>query len=281
MFKHRYSINNSFTLNSSLYLTQCGTDDCLPNQTFGPVFRDHNLMHFIFDGKGTIEMFGTKYEVQSGDGFLIPTGINCKTTANTEFPWSYCWMGFDGVDSSRILSYLGLNNNPIFKFSEPEQLKLCFSDLINYYEKDGNSFAALCKMFEIFSHIIPNRVLKTEQSNILNKSIEYIEKNYMNDISVEDIAANFNISRCQLYRIFSSFVNMSPSNYIISYRINHAAELLRTTDLPISDIARLSGFNDSANFYQQFKKIYHRGPKEFRKFVKENSVSWDMKNSPQ
>lgn len=281
MFKHRYSIKNTFVLNSSLFLVQCGTDDCLPSQSFGPVFRDHNLMHFVFSGFGSIEMNGNKYPVRAGDGFFIPAGVECKTVADKEFPWSYCWMGFDGVDSQKIISYFDFNDNPIFSFRDPERLRLCFFDLIENYGTEGNSFAALSKMFEIFSYIKTGKKLTTMQNNILNRAIEYIENNYMEDISIENIAASLNISRSQLYRIFSSFTGRSPSSYIMNCRINHAAELLRTTDLPVSEVAHLSGFDNSSDFYRQFKKIYQRGPKEFRKFVKANSASWDMENSPQ
>ncbi len=281
MFKHRYSIKNGFSLNSGLYLVQCGTDDCLPEQNYGPIFRDHNLIHFVFEGEGFVEMEGKTYKINPGNAFLIKTGVYCKTIASATNPWSYRWIGFDGVDASKIFSFLGIDENPIFNFTESTKLADCFDSLIEAYGNDGNNFAALGKMYEIFSHIIPIKDNTNHKNNTLNSAIEYIEKNYMKEITVEDISSALNISRSQLYRTFVQNVGLSPNKYLVTHRISRAAELLRITDLSISEISSRCGFNDTSYFYQQFKKVYQRSPIKFRKYIRENSAFWDAENSPQ
>ena len=72
MFVHRYSINKDFNINPSLFLVQCGFEDCAPGHGFGPVIRDHNLIHFIYAGKGYLEIFDNKVSLNAGQGFLIP-----------------------------------------------------------------------------------------------------------------------------------------------------------------------------------------------------------------
>ena len=227
-----------------------------------------------------MEMDGKTYKIQPGNAFLIKTGVYCKTIASATNPWSYRWIGFDGVDANKIFSFLGIDENPVFNFTEPAKVYECFDSLIEVYGIDGNNFKTLSKMYEIFSYIVPNKDNTNKKNNILNDAIEYIEKNYMNEITVEDIASEANVSRSQLYRTFISNIGISPNNYLVTYRINRAAELLRLTDFSISTITTRCGFNDTSYFHQQFKKKYQRSPKEFRNFIRRNSAFWDAENSP-
>lgn len=226
-------------------------------------------------------MNGKTYKIQPGNAFLIKTGVYCKTVASATNPWSYRWIGFDGVDANKIISFLGIDENPVFNFTEPAKVYDCFDSLIEVYGNDGNNFKALGKMYEIFSYITPTKDNTNKKNNTLNDAIEYIEKNYMKEITVEDIASKSNVSRSQLYRTFISNIGLSPNKYLVTHRISRAAELLRTTDFSISEIASRCGFNDTSYFHHQFKKIYQRSPMEFRNYIRKHSAFWDADNSPQ
>ncbi len=98
----------------------------------------------------------------------------------------------------------------------------------------------------------------------LNMVIDYIHKNYMNDIANDSIAATVNYHPNYLNRIFLSAHGMTIHKYITNYRINVAEQLLIATDLPISKIAENVGFSSRVPFTISFKNINGMLPSEYR-----------------
>ncbi|WP_379141308.1 helix-turn-helix domain-containing protein [Paenibacillus sp. sgz500992] len=107
------------------------------------------------------------------------------------------------------------------------------------------------------------------QSNLmyLANAISYMEDNYLEWLSREEIAAKSNISVRHLNRIFQSYYQTTPFAYLQQLRLEHACMLLKKTNLPISEISYKSGFNDSNYFTRQFTKAYGMSPKLYRKHM--------------
>jgi mannose-6-phosphate isomerase-like protein (cupin superfamily) len=58
-------------INSDLNMYHCGTEDCAPGHDYGPAVKDHYLIHYILDGKGTFHVGEKIYQLGKGQGFLI------------------------------------------------------------------------------------------------------------------------------------------------------------------------------------------------------------------
>lgn len=282
MFHHIYSIYPDFSVNTSLYVMQCGSESCIPNQFYGPVSRDHHLLHFVIDGKGTLEMNKKTYNISAGQGFYIPTGIQAKYTADSNEPWTYCWLGFDGTDSISALAFRNLSAQiPIFSFSLEADLPNMVNKLIQIYSENGNDFLSISYLYKFFSLINPEFKLKHKKDASFEQMITYIKDNFQSEITVEKMADYFNISASKLFRDFKKNLKMSPQEYIKQYRIFYAAHLLSTTDWSINQIAELSGYKDMSNFSRSFKSIYKRSPVAYRKYLNDHSnVIWEFEHSP-
>lgn len=282
LFHHSYSIYPDFSVNSALHVMQCGNEECAPCHSFGPVSRDHHLIHFVTEGKGTLEMNNTKYIISAGQGFYIPTGIFAKYTADKEEPWNYYWLGFDGSDSISALAFRNLSIQiPIFAFSLESEIQNIMNELLSSYSSNGNDFLSISYLYRLFSLINPNFKLEHKKDASFEKIITYIKSNFNSDISIKKMADYFNISPSTLFRDFKKNLKMSPKEYIIQYRIFHAAHLLSTTDLSISQIAALSGYEDLSNFSKRFKSVYKRSPVTYRKYLYAHSnVVWEFEHSP-
>ena len=68
------------------------------------------------------------------------------------------------------------------------------------------------------------------------------------------------MSRSQLYRKMKALIDQSPSQFIRSYRLDKAKNLLETTDLTISEVAWQTGFKDLAHFSKSFQEKYGGPP---------------------
>lgn len=84
---------------------------------------------------------------------------------------------------------------------------------------------------------------------------------------MNDIAAEAGLSGDYLSRQFKQFTGISPTEYIKNFRFAKAVEMLKDTNIPVSDIAMEVGFEDPAYFTRQFRQILGKSPSEYRKTV--------------
>lgn len=120
----------------------------------------------------------------------------------------------------------------------------------------------LCNIFELLE--LRSNTFITGENSVL-KCIRYVMAHYLEPIQLADIAEHTGISRVQVSRIFSKKIGHSFPDYLNDFRINHASELLRTTDKNILDICYESGFDAPSTFYYYFQRKYNMSPKKFRK----------------
>ncbi len=107
---------------------------------------------------------------------------------------------------------------------------------------------------------------RQKEPSLLNiaKSVSYMESNFTDPLTVEEIAAISSLSPRHFSRLFASSYHTTPGNYILSLRMQHAGGLLKNTTLSIAQVAFQSGFNDSNYFSRQFRKFYSISPREYR-----------------
>ena len=105
------------------------------------------------------------------------------------------------------------------------------------------------------------------QDNLrIRKMLEYIHKNYSEDITLSEIAAAADIGERECLRCFQKTIQLSPIQYLLKYRIMRGAEmLLNDPESSISEIALSCGFDSPSNFARTFKRFYNRTPREYRK----------------
>lgn len=94
---------------------------------------------------------------------------------------------------------------------------------------------------------------------------EKFNTNCNEPLDLKAISYEFGISTSHLTRLFKEFYGLSPLQYITKLRVAKAAELLRTSDIDIVEIAYTTGFKSLSNFYRNFKEQLGHTPKEHRK----------------
>ncbi len=94
---------------------------------------------------------------------------------------------------------------------------------------------------------------------------KYIEQNYNKPIDLNIIADHFSFSPSYLTKIFVKFTNITPSKYILNYRINIAKQLLGDFSLTINMVANMVGYTDPFHFSKTFKQTVGVSPASYRK----------------
>jgi AraC-like DNA-binding protein len=98
----------------------------------------------------------------------------------------------------------------------------------------------------------------------IQKACSFMEEKYGNEISLEDIAKSVNISKSYLSSIFRREVRISLNDYLTKLRISKAKELMKTTNLTISQIVYKTGFSDPSYFTKVFKKFEKMNPTDYK-----------------
>lgn len=256
-------------LSRALTIYYGGTEVCTSSHSFGPAIRPHYLLHYILNGKGSYYADNKCYELKKGEGFLISPGESTYYKADKEEPWEYCWISFDGYEASTILKNCGLSkDNLIFKDNSNGVFKENLISLINNYEANSNNeFALLGQLYLCFASIYDqvNSKEKNNYESYADKALDYIYNNFSYDIKISDIARYVGIDRTYLYKIFIQEHKVSPQQYLISFRLNTAVNLLETTKMNITEISYSCGFKDTPTFYKHFKKQFNITPVQYRK----------------
>ena len=266
---NKFNIKNIDTNSStSLVLFHCGHEKCNPSHSFGPAIRPHYLFHFVLDSCGKYYTNNRVFNLKKGQGFLIIPGETTYYEADKTNPWEYCWIGFDGVDSKKILKNCGMDDkNLIYTDKSEGKLAKSLMQLIDIYEQgNSNEYTVLSQLYLCFSHMYnkPMNVHKVINVSHLEKALSYIHNNYVYNIEVTDIANHVGIDRTYLYKIFKEHKYMSPLQYLNNYRLNAAKQLLIETDLHITEILYSCGYKNPSAFYKQFKKSVNMTPVAYR-----------------
>lgn len=100
--------------------------------------------------------------------------------------------------------------------------------------------------------------------SMVKEMVTMIQNRYMEKLTLEDIASSISVSKNTCLNLFRTYLNDTPGNYVIAYRVKMAAELLLNTNRTIADIALSVGFASSSHFSDTFKSIYGCTPREYR-----------------
>ena len=127
-------------------------------------------------------------------------------------------------------------------------------------------------LWNMESEDIPTQSVETETPTVENEPFfitrfkEVVESRLENsELSVEDLAADMNLSRVQLYRKVKSVTGSTPVELLRTARLNRAYRLLMTTDKSVSEIAYQVGFTAPSYFTKCFKEAYGMLPGDVRK----------------
>lgn len=260
-----------------LGMFQCGREACTPCHSFGPVTRNHYLFHYVLSGTGTLMADDAKgitqtYSVRSGQGFLIFPEQITTYYADQHSPWEYSWIEFDGLRVKEALSLTDFSlNHPIYHPHSKdlqEQMVKEMNYIISHPKE--SSFHLLGHLYLFFDYFIQSaKSTRLTQSSkmsdyYIQEAIHYMEQNFQNDISIEEIAAVCGINRSYLGKIFRNSIGRSPQEFLMNYRMVKATELLKLTTLSIADIGTAVGYGNPLHFSRAFKNIYGVSPREWR-----------------
>lgn len=134
-----------------------------------------------------------------------------------------------------------------------------FSLLLNLFVLIGTNHI---NSLNFFSSMRPSK--QKAYINKFNTVMEYIDANYMSDLSLDAVAAAAGFSKFHFSRLFKQYTGFTFCDYIRHRKIKIAEELLNQSDLSVTEIAMQSGFVSLSTFNRVFRQLKNCSPTEYR-----------------
>lgn len=229
-----------------------------------------NLIFITLAGGGTLELDEVMYRIVPGTMTIIPN--NVKTiyyTSPDEDHWEFYWMHVRGVNVSNILRRFYQSHNYMIQLKDPSVYTGIFEDIL-YSPLEGNAQAIynsrkISELLHLFvEEIIAGRILISDNNNFVKTILQYMEANYMTNITNEDLSALVFMTPEAIIRTFKKNTGYTPHAYLKMYRIMISCNLLSNTNLPVKEIAQKVGYKSASNYSSEFRNLKGMSPVQFR-----------------
>ncbi len=151
-----------------------------------------------------------------------------------------------------------------FTLKQPDLVKSLFRELDNIWHSNlpNRNYRALSVFYRILSEL--SRPIFNIHNDIVRAILLFIHNHFSEPtLTIKAIADALNISESHLYQSFHDACGMTPKEYILSFRIQHACTLLKTGKYKVYEVAEKSGFSDTKYFMTVFKKKMGVSPKKY------------------
>ncbi|MBM7568314.1 AraC family transcriptional regulator [Paenibacillus sacheonensis] len=255
---------------SDLQLLYWGKESCAPGHSVGPGIRECWKVHFIHDGFGHVTVGDYTYRLSAGEGFIVYPQVVTHYEADTDEPWTYSWVAFQGAQLREILAGTSLSpEHPVFPMDLRTMPGLydALNEAVSHGGAAGLRLTALLYefMFALTEAAPASSATPAarKQDGYVHRSIGFIQTHFCENISVGQLAAHIGLDRKYFSVLFKEALGMPPQRYLLHYRMDKACELLESGAYTVGEVARSVGYQDALLFSKMFKKVKGASPKRF------------------
>ncbi len=269
-----FIFSNDFSRNIDAMIYTCGYENCTPGHSYGPVLRNGYLIHYVLSGCGIYKARGKLFRLKEGDAFLICPGELIYYEADHKHPWTYTWIGMQGIKIQGYLERTCLLEKLVFHYGRDDQIRLCHEKMFEADKLPCNRDLIMNSILYEYLFLLARKFPGTQnmaeqkKTSHVEAALKFIESDYCNPITVQDIADRLGLNRSYLHRLFKSITGMSIQDYLLAYRIRQACILLRDTDLSVRAIAHSVSYIDGLYFSRLFHQKKGMTPSQYRKEVR-------------
>ena len=259
--------------NFEMSLDECGIEQGIPGFGYKYEVLKDAVIHYITKGYGTFKINDEVYNLKQGDIFILLKGMNVEYIASMDEPWEYYWIGFSGSKANECLNRTAIIESYAASCKEDSKIPHIILNMCEisktYNPSCSDDILLLKELYSLLYALIeefpkPFEYKDKELHAYIQEAINFINSNYMNSITVNEIANHVNLSRSYLYKMFIKNLKISPQKYLINLRMYKATLLLKNTKIPIGEVASKVGYSDSLLFSKTFSKYFSMSPLNYR-----------------
>ena len=223
----------------------------------------HHSFEFIviFEGKMSVTVAETDYELSSGEGVLIfPEQIHSLKSEKSKHSLVIFSSDIVNAYSRKCSSKLPVEN----KINIPDYLISQFLDIneASSVIKKKAILYGICSLFDETAEYVEKCV---GEQGLLHDIFDFVENNYDKEYNLNALGHTLGYNGAYLSRYFKEATGICYTSYVNRYKINKACYLLKNTNKTILECACDCGYASLRNFNRNFRSIIGQSPKEYRK----------------
>lgn len=247
-------------------------------------WHDEFEIIYVRSGFLTVSISGESYIGKTGEAFVVSPGnlhLMGSQTGTVDyytflFPLKYISFRTDDMLDEKLLEPLNSGHLMICPRVKDTAKELC-EQLIEIYEAKKDESESKITTQVRTKIILLQFILEmwkkgfviendTSGRNTVEKEmVSYIQQNFTGKISLREFGEQFHLSEKYISRYFKEHFHISLSQYVTYLRLEHAKQLLQDTDIPVTDVAMQSGYQNVSYFIRSFQKAYAVSPLKYRK----------------
>lgn len=234
------------------------------------------LIFFTLNGNGMLVFDQKEYLLKKNTIAIVPPRKHCEYFTPDNKIWEFYWIHLQCFNSSSLLSYVIERKGYVFLLKNLEKITSRIEDLLTA-KNDGqeqeliNSRIIAQIIYDLLENTLVASQHKKHESELAKQIICYIKENFKSNITLEDISKKIYLSTDHIIRYFKKETGYTPYNYLKTYRLMRACDLLSFSNLTVKQIATEVGYNSESSFISQFKVQNKISPNEYRK-LKYNNI---------
>lgn len=231
---------------------------------------DNYLLFVTVDGLGKMTCNGQTCLLEPGSALIIDCNNSQDYRTAENHTWHFYYLHFNALSMSGYSNLLFKQLTPVI-LRQPDYVVKIMEEI--YRLSFGSESKTYIQLSNHISNILTEMVCSLSDGDYagtlsyredINALQKFIQNNFQSELHIDDFMKHTNLSRHYLIHTFKRQIGISPYQYMHMCRINHAQKLLTTTDMSISQIAEISGYNSSAVFIRHFKFFNKTTPAKYR-----------------
>ena len=247
-------------------------------------WHDEFEIIYVRSGFLAVSISGESYIGKTGDAFVVSPGnlhLMGSQTGTVDyytflFPLKYISFRTDDMLDEKLLEPLNSGHLMICPRVKDTAKELCEQLVDIYMAKKDESESKITTQVRtkiiLLQFILEmwkkGFVIENDTSgrNTVEKEmVSYIQQNFTGKISLREFGEQFHLSEKYISRYFKEHFHITLSQYVTYLRLEHAKQLLQDTDIPVTDVAMQSGYQNVSYFIRSFQKAYAVSPLKYRK----------------
>ncbi len=268
------------------YALSAGWSSIPPGHNYPPVAHPENH-HFSWEkgrvldsytfvyiprGKGSLETSKTKsIPINEGSVFIIFPHIRHRYRPLTDTGWDEYWIEFAGAAADNFIKNSPLRpQEPVLTVQNTAKITGIFLDIIDTARQQAHGFEyqlasqAFSLLTAMISESDASNIEDKEKAEIIRKARQTLLSDLDKDIDLKELSAELGMSYSLFRKTFRTITGCSPHQYRLNFRLHRAEQMLKSSDLQVSQVAKLLGFSSIYYFSELFKKKTGSSPVEFR-----------------
>lgn len=226
---------------------------------------------YTLSGKGSLTYNDKNFTVSPGQAFFIDCMAHhyYKTASNKG--WDTCWVHFNGANARNYYALYKKNCAAVVDIQNKSEFSNNILKIIKQQTEYNVQSELICSslIMQLLTELLRSASSGlspiTSVPEYLQRVVNHIDKNFTQNISLDDLSRKYLVSKYHLAHEFKKYIGISVHEYQIRLRINLAKALLTSSEIPVSDISRKIGIDYVSHFISLFKKRVNDTPLSYRK----------------